>query len=137
MKKFIVFLVVQLGVFSVSFSDVLVVVHPESPLKSISRSDLKDMFSNKKQRWPHGGKVELVTYKSGAVQDEFCNSFLGKSASQFKQFWRQLVFTGQGASPKEVNSVADMLEAISKDKGAIGFVPADANLSSVKTLTVE
>jgi len=95
------------------------------------------MFSNKKQRWSHGGKVELVTYKGGPVQDEFCNSFLGKSSSQFKQFWRQLVFTGQGASPKEVNSVEDMLQAISKEKSSIGFVPADTSLSSVKAITVE
>ena len=75
--------------------------------------------------------------KGGPVHETFLKEYLGKTDSALQTYYRSLVFTGKGSMPKELSGDVEVLAYIAKTKGAIGYVSAEANTSSVKTLQVK
>jgi hypothetical protein len=65
------------------------------------------------------------------------SSDLGKTDSALSTYYRSLVFTGKGSMPKMCASDAEVIEYVSKTKGAIGYVSAAANAAGTKTLDVK
>jgi len=77
----------------------------------------------------------VLTLKDGTPETEvFRQSALKKSNSQFKSYWSKLAFTGKGTPPKEVNSAADMINAVKADASAIGFIDSAAVTGDVKVV---
>ena len=66
----------------------------------------------------------------------FLKKYVGKSSSEFKNFWNKILFTGAGVPPTPFNSEADMVEYVKKTKGAIGYIDSSTPHSGVKTVKI-
>ncbi|MBU3020243.1 phosphate ABC transporter substrate-binding protein [Aestuariibacter sp. A3R04] len=113
-------------VSSQALADVAVIVNP-SYAGSADKEVVSQIFL---------GKDKSLTpfMQKGAVADEFIDKVLSRNSGQFKAYWAKLSFTGGGRPPKELGSDADVLNQVSSDTGAIGFVDAGAVNDSVKVL---
>lgn len=130
-----IFLVLQI-LLSCSFAGVVIVVHKDFPVDSISANDLKKIYSNKMQNWPHGGSIVRTLLKKGTAHKEFCK-IIKKSNSKLKRFWKKQVFTGKGSAPKSFSSDSEMLAFIAENEKAIGYVDSSTDVSSVRVLTLK
>jgi hypothetical protein len=115
---------------------VTVVANKAFPAASISKSDLKDVALGDKTA-VGGATVTFVALESGEVHEDFLKAFVEKSGVQFANYWKQMIFTGKGKPPKAFKSEAELLGYVAATKGAIGYVSAGADTSSVKVLTVQ
>ena len=113
-----------------------VVANPSIKASEISIDDLKGVFLATKTSLPDGSQVEPVLAKAGAAHEAFLKD-LGKTGSALSTYYRSLVFTGKGSMPKVCGSDAEVIEYVSKTKGAIGYVSAAANAAGTKTLDVK
>ena len=112
----------------------IAIAHPGVADGSVSGSDLKNMFLNKKTSWSDGSRVVLATQKSGGTHDAFLKAHVGKSPSQFKSFWRKLVFTGKAKLPKAFASDADVISYVKSTQGALGYIDDGTPHDGVKVV---
>jgi ABC-type phosphate transport system substrate-binding protein len=120
------------------FADVKVIVNNSFPEDKIDVDSLKKAYSNRKNRWDHGGAIIVCVLKSGAVHQEFMKVYTGKSPQQFTMFWRQQLFTGAGTAPREFENEETLMQFIGDNENAIGYISDKTETNDkVKVLTVE
>ena len=116
--------------------EVFLIVNRETRLSSTSfkKKDIKDIYTGKITRWGDGSKIVLTIRDRTKLNRQFLRDCVKKTPSQFRNFWRRKVFTGEGQSPKSFKTEKDLIAFIAKTKGAIGYI---SNRSSIADLTVK
>jgi hypothetical protein len=80
--------------------------------------------------------VTPVLLKTGSAHDEFLSAYIGKNDTAFRAGWRSLVFSGQAAMPKSLDSEAAVVEYVAHNAGAIGYIGKATPHEGVKVLAV-
>lgn len=139
MKRALLITIAMLGLAvasPASAADFKVVANPSVKASDISIDDLKGVFLATKTALSDGSQVEPVLAKTGSAHEAFLKD-LGKTDAALATYYRSLVFTGKASMPKICGSDAEVIEYVSKTKGAIGYVSAEAKAPGTKTLGVK
>ena len=116
-----------------SFAEVSVIVHPSNSA-NVDATAIERIFLGKEKSFSTGTSAVPVNLESSvAEREEFDTKVLDKSASQLKAYWSKLIFTGKGNQPSET-SVSGMIETVSSNPSAIGYVPSSAVTDAVKVI---
>jgi hypothetical protein len=121
---------------SAAASDVKVIANSSVKVSQVSPAELKSIFWKTKTSLDDGSHVEPVLLKSGGAHEAFVKQYTGKTTAGLETYYRSLVFTGKGAMPKRFASEAEVVEYVTKTKGAIGYVSGEASTEGVKILEV-
>lgn len=123
---------------TIASADVVVVVNKANTQTTMSSSDLKRIFLGKKTAYSDGSAAVAVyqTANSG-VRTTFDQNFLGKNPAQMNSYWSKKMFSGEGVPPKELSSDLAVLEFVSSNPGAIGYLDESAVNAAVSTVTIE
>lgn len=117
-----------------AFAEVAVIVHP-SNATALSAEEVQRLFLGKLKSFPAGGDASPVNLKEGlATREQFNQAVLGKSESQVKAYWSQLVFTGKGTPPKELDNDDAVKAFVAGTPGGIGYIDASKVDGSVKVV---
>lgn len=116
-------------------AELVVIVHPESGVTSLTRAEVIHLFMGRQKRLPSGAAA-LTVDLGGALQDKafFYAALVNKDLAEVNSYWARLVFSGQGSPPRQAESVQDMLEIVRSNKGAIGYIEADAVVPEVRVV---
>ncbi len=115
---------------------IAVVVHPDNPLTTISREELRRLYLGTSTILPKGESVLLL--ESATVRERFYAAALGMSLARFKRHWIGVVFSGgSGTPPKEVGGLDDLRHFVATHRGAIAFLGAAEAGGTVKVLAVD
>ena len=118
-------------------AELKVIVNSAVSATSISSGDLKDIFLANKSALSDGTRVASVLLKAGTTHTAFVQKYVGRADSAYDTYLRSLVFTGKASMPKALAGDAEMVGYVAKNKGAIGYVSAAADTTSVKVLDVK
>lgn len=117
--------------------DVVAVVSAKSPVTTLTRGQVADLFLGRSSRFPDGSAAIPIDQRDGsAARDEFYLTFAGKSAAQLNAHWSKLVFTGRGRPPREAASGAAVRMLLIDNPAAIGYIDrslVDAGLRVVSS----
>lgn len=116
----------------------VVVVNAANPASAMSAEELSNVFLKKMQRWPQGYEVMPVDLtEESRVRESFSRAVLKKSTAAVKAYWQKMIFSGREVPPPEKASGAEVVAYVRANRGAIGYVAADAPLGSgVKVVRV-
>ncbi len=84
--------------------------------------------------WPDGSRAILYESSSESVRNEFCNTYTGKSADIIETDLAKAVFVGRSKPHKIFKSDADIVEEVSKEKDAVGYVNESSLKDSVRAV---
>ena len=116
----------------------VVIVHPDSPLTSISRDALRDAFLKKSLEWNDGVGVRPADLgKRWPVRERFTREVLRKSPAQLRAYWNQRVFSGKGVPPVTLDSTDAMIGFVLRERGGVGYLPAGVDPRGAKIIAVE
>jgi hypothetical protein len=118
-------------------ADVQIVANASVGATEVSVDELKGVFTGAKTKLADGSSVEPVLSQFGAAHVEFLKSYVGKTDQALRDHFKSLVFTGKASMPKSFMSDAEILKYVAATKGAIAYVSASADASSVKKLKVK
>lgn len=125
-------------VLSPATADVVVVVSAQSPVSSLSRAELADIFLGRLSRLPTGDPVVPIDQaERTAAYNEFYSVYVGQTAAQVKAHWSRLIFTGRGRPPQSVASGADAAEIVASNPNAIAYVSSDVVDERLRIVTIE
>ena len=116
-------------------ADVVAVVSARSPVSTLSKNQIVDIFLGKANRFPDGRQaVPIDQVEGSAARDEFYLKFADKSPAQLKAFWSKIIFTGRGRPPQEVSNDIEVKKFIAQHPDAIGYIEQKRVDDSVKVV---
>lgn len=99
--------------------------------EKLSIREVRSIFSLKLRQWRTGERVIVVSYsdedgsEEEAQHEQFCKNVLKIFPHQLQLAWDRATYSGIGIPPKKVDSEEQMIEFISKTKGAIGYIDSE------------
>lgn len=115
----------------------IVIVHPESKVSVISRSELSKIFLRRLRTWADGtDALPVDQLPSGEAREEFSQRIHGRGVVTVEVYWKRMIFSGRGVPPRELADDQAVLEFVRSNPGAVGYVSSATALEGVKRLTV-
>lgn len=99
---------------------------PERPLH---KTEVQNIFLGKMTKID-GTRVTFAILKAGNIHEHFLAAYLSRTPSQYAQYWKKLIFTGKGRSPKTFTTEEELVQYVEQTAGAIGYV----NMSTAQNL---
>ena len=121
---------------SVPEKEYIVIVNEHVAVTQLNTKTVRAIFLGDKARWANDDKIIPVILESGTVHEAFMKEVLRKTPMQFTNYWNQQLFTGKGIPPYSFETIEEMIDFVSKTRGAIGYVPSSANIRRVKVLEI-
>jgi ABC-type phosphate transport system substrate-binding protein len=114
------------------------IVNPGNPQEAVDRKFLADGFLKKASHWPDGTAIAPVDQAGeSAVRRRFSDEVLGRSVAAVKSYWQQLIFSGRGVPPPELDAEEEVVKFVARRRGAVGYVSLAAELAGVKVVAVK
>lgn len=103
---------------------------------SFSKTDVMNIFLGKKTTWDDGSKITFVTLKGGDAHKKFLRTYIKRNPTQFKNYWKKMLFTGKGVVPKSFAADADVIDYISKNVNTVGYISTSVSADGIKIIPV-
>jgi hypothetical protein len=114
-----------------------VITHPANPDTSVERKFLAHAFLKKTTTWSDGEIIHPVDLLSTSpVRRRFSEEVLERPVAAVRSYWQQLIFSGRGLPPPEMDGDDAVIRYVSKHPGAVGYVSGTADVRSAKVLNV-
>ena len=128
------FLLLFVGFFisNICYGDqynVVLIAHKSVP-NSISKESIKQIFLGKKTRWDGDTKIVFAVSSDKNTCIPFLKEYVGKTYSQYRNYWKKQVFTGKGRMPMSFN----IASPIGLSLGCI--IPSTIPIRTIKMGTV-
>jgi hypothetical protein len=119
---------------------VVIIANVAMPDRSLSKTEVQNIFLGKLTK-VDGTKITFVILKTGDIHAEFLETYLSRTPSQYTKYWKKLVFSGKGRSPKAFDSEEDLIAYVEQTQGAIGYIAASTAQSlqneHIRNVTVQ
>lgn len=117
--------------------EILVICNKSAPVESLSRQDIQEIFLGKNRFWSNQDKIIFVTLDEKIPAHRmFLRAYIRKTPVQYVNYWKKMLFTGKGHYPVSFSDEDELIDYVSKTKGAIGYA-SQADSSLVKILPVQ
>jgi ABC-type phosphate transport system substrate-binding protein len=101
--------------------NVVIIGNKNIPESSLSKVDIQNIFLGKKTRLA-SIKITFGILKESPVHESFLQEYLSRTPAQYEQYWKKLIFTGQGKAPKVFETEEALVEYVKNTAGAIGYI---------------
>jgi len=121
-------LVMQLAwVLPVLAEPVAVVTQDETPVTSLNRDEVADLFLGKRIITIAGRDLTPLDVNDDSLREAFYQRVAGMSAMRVNAYWARLVFTAQGRPPRKF-SLTEVKKLVHSQSGLVTYLPSnDAN----------
>lgn len=131
-------LLLSLMLGKASALDVVVVVANDSPVSSLSRHQLTDIYLGRVTQLPDGGRVTPIDQvERSPAHGAFYAEYLGQTPAQIRAHWSRLIFTGRGQPPRAVRNGQSVAEAVADNPSAIGYLDVNMVDERLRVVRIE
>ncbi len=100
----------------------MVIVNETGPLTHISPTEVREIYLGE-IKFVDGIRIVPVNSPEGPIKDSFLSRVVGKTSKAYKLHWIKKVFQEGLNIPSVKVNPHEIIEWISKEPGAIGYVP--------------
>ncbi|HEY6457549.1 MAG TPA: hypothetical protein VIY90_19905 [Steroidobacteraceae bacterium] len=116
-------------------ADIVAVVSSKSPVNTLSKDQVADIFLGKTLRFPGGAEAVPIDQEEGsAARNEFYAAVSGKSPAQLTAHWSKMIFTGRGLPPKQVADSIAAKKLVIANPNAISYIDRSLVDGSVRVV---
>ena len=125
---------------AMSWADVVVVAHPDSPIRAMTARQVSDLYLGRSRTLELGKSGEsaaVLIYEhptDSAVREAFFRSLNGMGLRQVNAYWARLRFSGEILPPMSLSDSHAVLNAVARNRNAIGYVDSSLVNDSVKVV---
>jgi ABC-type phosphate transport system substrate-binding protein len=114
------------------------IVHPKNATRSLPRRFVAEAFLKKISEWPDGEAIAPVDLSSdSSVRRAFVEEVFERTTPAIRSYWQQMIFSGRGVPPPELESDDAVIRYVTHHRGAIGYVSARADIGDAKVVDLE
>lgn len=101
-------------------AELVIVVHPDSGVDSMVQNDVVNVFMGRYQKLPSG--ITAFPVDLSPQRGAFYQQLVNKTLPEINSYWARLVFSGRASPPRQVQDDTEVIEIVSDNRGAIGYV---------------
>ncbi|NRB40365.1 MAG: hypothetical protein HRU20_18175 [Pseudomonadales bacterium] len=120
-----------------SQAELVIIVHPDNPNISLSKSTVKKIFLRRIKGFPDGSAAKPVVLKEGELRREFVKTVLRKNESSLSSYWSRLLFSGKATPPMAFKTQEALMRYVALHTNAIGYVDSTLVNDYVKTVILQ
>ena len=131
MKRALLVAVVSLlaGPVSAQEAEYVVIVNAQNPVAQMKREQASALFMTRGAKWSHGPAGAAVDQSmTSKVRQAFSREVLGQPAEGVQNYWRKRMLETREFPPPVKATDAEVIAAVAKDAGGIGYVAAAVEL---------
>jgi len=133
----IILLAVVLTTTICNAQDFVIIVHPSNKISDINQKLLKKIYLNKKKLWEDGEIIQPLNLPpSNKIRKVFSEGVIKKTVKKVERIYLKKVLSGKSQPPKQVKKESEVVEEVSKNKGAVGYVSSKSVNDKVKVITI-
>ncbi|HET7295229.1 MAG TPA: hypothetical protein VFM88_22615 [Vicinamibacteria bacterium] len=119
-------------------AEYVVIVNAQNPITQMKRDQASALFMTRGAKWSHGPAGAAVDQSmTSKVRQAFSREVLGQPAEGVQNYWRKRMLETREFPPPVKSSDADVIAAVGKDGGGIGYVAAGTELpATVKAVKI-
>jgi ABC-type phosphate transport system substrate-binding protein len=118
--------------------DVVVVAAAKSPLSTLTKNELADLFLGRATRFPDGRLAVPIDHREGSpAHAEFYSAFIGRTAAQVRAHWSKIIFTGRGSPPRSIADSGQLRRRVAGDSSTIGYLERSMVDGSLRIVRIE
>lgn len=103
-----------------------IVTHPKVSLDSLTKSQLRRIYTMRQLRWSDNSAITVFVLPSQhALHQRFAKERLQIFPYQLNRIWHKLTYSGLGVAPIIVESEQALIQAVISTPGAIGYIKGD------------
>ncbi len=121
-------------------TDLVIVVNPASGVERQNREEVTALFMGRTKKLPSGLMALPIDQSASGDRPRFYRELVNKEPAEINAYWARLIFSGQGSPPRQADNAAEVIEIVSGNKGAIGYLPrgaADRRVRIILDLAVQ
>jgi len=116
-------------------ADVYVIANQSMPIEQLSQQQIADLYLGRTRILQSGSYVNLFDQNNEQpVRERFFKLIANMSLSQVNAYWARLTFTGRQHPPQPKANDAKVIEAVSRDPLAIGYVSSLPPANQVRVI---
>lgn len=113
-------LLAALGLRPACAEDLVVIVHPDSGIEQLSRTEVINIFLGRYKKLPTGQSAAPID--TLPLKEQFYTRLVGKPLAEINAYWARLVFSGATSPPAQASSEQTALNLLADQPGAIAYV---------------
>ena len=137
MKKYIsIILIFVISCFlNPVLAELVVIVHPDNPVSSLTRNQLVDIYMGRDMNFPNGRQTLPIDLDPDSpYRAVFYQALVGKTVNQVNAYWARLLFTGRATPPRVLSGAENVLKVVSENKDAIAYIDTEHLNDEVKVV---
>lgn len=111
------------------FADIAVIVHPDNPRQAMTVREVSDIYLGRTR-----GMSAYDQPMDHPLREMFFQSLNGLSIRQINAYWARLRFSGEMLPPTILPDSRTVVEAVSRNRNAIGYVDGAVVTPAVKVV---
>lgn len=115
-------LLIVSGLAGAAGEDIVVIAHASLP--KTDRVTLQRLYTGRIVSIGQQSVVPINFPAGTPARDEFLRWVMEQNEEQYTGYWLVRRYVGKGSSPKELDSVDEVLKYIAVTPGAVGYVPS-------------
>ncbi len=117
-------------------AELVVIVHPDSGLEQLSKSQVVNIFLGSHRRLPNGVAATPIDMDVNTPErTQFYRSLVNRDANQMAAYWSRLVFSGSATPPAQARDWQEVVRTVASNPEAIGYVERK-NIGSTRVSVV-
>ena len=114
---------------------IVVIVNKDNPTENFSQRDLVDLYMGRNLYFSNGTlAIRLDLAPTSDIREDFYQQLVGKSVAEVNAYWARLLFTGRASPPQVMENSNKVIEAVNKNRNAIGYIREEDLVDSVKVV---
>jgi hypothetical protein len=122
MKVFLLLFFLLFPSFSYA-EDFIIIVNRDGPLKDADMGSLREVYLGEK-KFAGDTKLRPINFTEGPLKEAFLKTVVNMSLREYKHHHIAKVFQEGSSMPTTMGSPVDIIEFVSKEKGAVAYLPA-------------
>jgi ABC-type phosphate transport system substrate-binding protein len=115
----------SLAISGVALAGDYVVIVNKANGGTVDKATVAKVYTGELRNWSDGTPVLAVDLpEDSPLRASFSTEVVGKTVSNLKALWAQLIFSGKALPPKQAPSDDEVKKLVSSTKGGVGYVKA-------------
>lgn len=109
-----------LAIGSAYAADLVVIANTGGGFDKLTRDEAVNIFMGRYKKLPSG--ITALPVDEVGEKAAFYRALVGKELTEIQSYWARLVFSGQSSPPRLMENANEVIETVSNNKGAIGYI---------------
>ncbi|WP_124938894.1 hypothetical protein [Vibrio viridaestus] len=110
-------------------------MNKQNPLSSITQRQLTDMYMGRTQYFSDGRAALKIDAPGNSEMRQYFYDFLvNMTLPEVNAYWARLMFSGRATPPMQVSNEHDVMQLVTSNPNAIGYVPEQDVNADVKVI---